>query len=187
MANWWDQSPQDALPKVQQTAPVYNFASPGNTGNQQSWGYSEKTGGQGGGGGMWAGPTGATSTNPSGNDAAPNWGSYGGNPVRPISDQEMKGFYTPGIPGNQYQSYLNQVGQQLGGMSAPWESFWQSHYDDMLAQYYQAAEQNKNLMLPDWLTGDVAQKFKAMYELQAPQARGIDPRLYDRGRFDTSY
>lgn len=122
-------------------------------------------------------------TNPSGQG---NWWNGPLNtPIRPLSDPSLGAYYTQDNP----MAFWRQAGQMYSGGNQGFEQFWNQNYDRYMARYLQDAEQsqNKNLTFDQWLTGGVGNEIAQRYALQAPGARGIDKRLYDPGRFDTSY
>lgn len=117
------------------------------------------------------------------------WAGNGSDPVRPLGDPTLGAFYTPGQEGSNPTAFWRQVGQMFSGGDTNFEDFWNKNYDRYMPRYLQDAEksQNKNLTFDQWLTGDMGNEIAAQYQLQSPAARGIDRRLYDPGRFDTSY
>jgi hypothetical protein len=110
-------------------------------------------------------------------------GGGGGMPVYNITDPLVKAFYTHDDP----QSYWQQVGKVVGGNDLQFQAFWNQMYPSLHAQYLHDAEGNKGLLFPDWLTGDKAKGIVQQYQIQPQALRGIDSRLSDKGRFDTSY
>lgn len=115
-----------------------------------------------------------------------NWWTGGGNtPIRPLTDPTMGAYYTQDNP----MAFWRQAGQMFSGGNSPFESFWNQNFDRYMARFLQDAEksENKNLTLDQWLTGGMGNEIATQFQLQAPQQRGIDRRLYDPGRFDTSY
>ena len=115
------------------------------------------------------------------NRAQPNWWNTSAAPTRQVGT-EYKPYYTNENP----RAYWGQVGQGFG-MGATFEDFWNRNYDKYQQQFLQWAEGKPDAQFPDFVTGALGDQVKRDFALQAPQARGIDPRLYDKGRFDTSY
>ena len=120
----------------------------------------------GGGGGWWNGGV-----------------SSGGGPepLRRVQNQFKPGYSNESAP-----EFLRQVGLAYGGdVNTSWMDFWNRNAPNIMAQYSQAMEADPNLMLPDWMSGNVMQQYQQQYLMQDPRARGIDSRAYDKGRFDT--
>lgn len=112
-----------------------------------------------------------------------DWAANPAAQYRPVTDRNKADYYSFANP----RSFWNQAGQAAGGGSSQFEDFWNSNFDKYLAQFTAANEKDKNVLFPDWLTGKVATDINNQFQFQTPQARGIDRRLYDAGRFDTSY
>ena len=104
--------------------------------------------------------------------------------IRDVGD-DMGAYYTQDNP----RAFWGQAGQKVAGGNRMFENFWNQNFDRYMQQYLQDAEksENQNMTLDDWLTGKQAGQINTEFQLQAPQARGVDSRLYDKGRFDTSY
>lgn len=105
-----------------------------------------------------------------------------------IQDPLEKAYYTNSDP----QSFYTQAIQQVTGNDLQSRDFLARMFPTIWANYLNAASVYRqqgggDLLFPDYLTGDVVRQAFQQYQIQAPQARGIDPRLYDAGRFDTSY
>ena len=112
-----------------------------------------------------------------------NWTANPALQYRAVPNRQAADYYTTSAPRN----FWTQAGQAASGGNAAFEDFWGRNFDRYFAQYTAANEQDKNLLFPDWLNGNVANDINTQFQLQAPGARGIDRRLYDPGRFDTSY
>lgn len=113
------------------------------------------------------------------------WAGSGLDPVRKITSENDKDYYTDIDP----RAYWGQIGQLFSGGNSAFEDFWNRNYDRYMQQYLRDVEsgEGQNISFPDWVTGAKGNEISAQFQLQAPQARGIDRRLYDPGRFDTSY
>lgn len=108
-------------------------------------------------------------------------------PLRLIASAEDKPFYTPGVPGNHATDFWQQVGQMVAGGNKNFLDFWNANYNRVEAMFWKAAEENKQLQFPDFVTGQIAQMIMDDYESLPPQQRGINSALYDKGRYDTRY
>lgn len=122
-----------------------------------------------------------------------NWWSQPGSngmsqPIRNIADLGMKQAYTNEKP----REFWSQVGQQIGGGNLSWQNYWDSVYNQYYAQYLADVDAGGTanaspILFPDWVTGAVGDKALKGYHALAPEQRGIDPRKYDSGRFDTRF
>lgn len=111
----------------------------------------------------------------------PNWWT-GTDPIRTVEEQ-YKPFYTNEDP----RAFWGQVGQQVTGGNDFFRDYWNRNYDKYQQQFLRASEGKPDAQFPDWVTGNVAGQVQQGFLLQDARQRGIDSRLYDRGRFDTSY
>jgi hypothetical protein len=113
----------------------------------------------------------------------PNWWT-GTDPIRNVG-VPTKPYYTNQDP----RAFWGQIGQQVAGGNSVFENYWNQNFDKYHQQFLQSAEgqENMNNQFPDWVTGNVAGKVQQGFLLQDARQRGIDSRLYDKGRFDTSY
>jgi hypothetical protein len=73
------------------------------------------------------------------------------------------------------------------GYGKQFQNYVANNYERYMSRFKALAEANPDMHLTDFLTKGLGQQIYNEFQLQAPEARGVNARLYDPGRFNAQF
>lgn len=114
------------------------------------------------------------------------WKEYA-NPAVPGGNQTFRGatdladaYYTNNDPAALWWQYAESQGH-----GDQFNRYVANNFERYQSRFKQLAENNPSMQLRDFMTGGLGRQLYNEFNLQAPQARGLDSRLTNPGRFGT--